>query len=366
MQSKTTMPSGIERRVNDDGRVTYRVKVRLKGAQPTSATFDRLSDAKRWQINTKAAIQEGRHFNNAQAARHTLSQAIQRYKDTVLALKPNNRRNTELHLNWWSEQIGALLLKDVTAPEIIRLREKLAAGTYAHGKVRKQRSGSTVTRYLAALSHMFSVAMKEWQWVDNNPVTRISKPKPPPGRTRALDAAERKALLDACKASDSPFLHLIVVLALSTGMRSGEIRELRWKRVDLANGWLTLDRTKNGRARSVRLSGLALELMREHAKVREISTDLVFPGRTLLRPIELGKAWATAVKRAGLHDFRFHDLRHTAASMLAMNGATTTELAAVLGHRTLQMVQRYAHIADTHAGAIVEKMNAKLQSELAA
>jgi len=95
-------------------------------------------------------------------------------------------------------------------------------------------------------------------------------------------------------------------------------------------------------------------------KVRNLKTDLVFPGSTGKRPIELGKAWSTAVKKAELVDFRFHDLRHSAASYLAMSGATSVELAAVLGHRSLQMVQRYAHIADGHTTAMVSKMNDKI------
>jgi len=360
MQSTPKMPLGIEPRRRSDGTLTFRVKVRLKGAPAQHATFTRLTDAKRWRTQTEAAIREGRHFRSAEATRHTLADAIDRYKKDVLPTKPKSRRNTELHLDWWSKKIGYLTLRDVTAPVIINLRDELSAGHYKHGKKRKRRSASTVIRYLAALSHVFTIAAKEWQWTDHNPLTLVRKPPAPRGRVRFLSDAERSDLLAACKASDSKYLYIIVVLALSTGMRSSEVRGLRWKQISLERGWIVLEETKNGHRRGIPLAGLALELMKEHAKVRNLKTDLVFPGSTGKRPIELGKAWSTAVKKAELVDFRFHDLRHSAASYLAMSGATSVELAAVLGHRSLQMVQRYAHIADGHTTAMVSKMNDKI------
>jgi integrase len=96
--------------------------------------------------------------------------------------------------------------------------------------------------------------------------------------------------------------------------------------------------------------------------MRRIGTDLLFPGADPTKPVDVTKPWGTAVKRATLENFRFHDLRHTAASYLAMSGATTIELAAVLGHRTLQMVKRYAHLADAHTGAVVAAMNERMFS----
>ena len=94
--------------------------------------------------------------------------------------------------------------------------------------------------------------------------------------------------------------------------------------------------------------------------MRRIDSDLVFYGRDKAQPVDLKKPWETALRKADIEDFRFHDLRHTAASYLAMNGATTVEIAAVLGHKTLQMVKRYSHLANSHTASVVASMNHKI------
>jgi integrase len=220
-----------------------------------------------------------------------------------------------------------------------------------------RRSNATVNHYLAALSHVFTIAVKEWQWCDDNPVHKVTKPRLPRGRVRFLSDEERLRLLAACQASRNPYLHTIVVLALATGARRGELLGLRWPDVDLKRATLTFRETKNGERRAVPLTGPALALMHQHAKVRRLDTTLVFPNTTGRRPVGIREAWEYAVKRAGIVDFRFHDLRHTAASYLAMSGASLAEIAEVLGHKTLAMVKRYAHLSEAHTRGVVERMN---------
>jgi integrase len=221
------------------------------------------------------------------------------------------------------------------------------------------RAPATVARFLAALSHVFTIAMKEWQWVEDNPFRKVTKPKEPRGIVRFLDDAERKRLLEECKKSDSKDLYIAVVLALSTGVRKAELMGLRWRQVDLQRGVITLEDTKNDERRSVPLVGHALALMAERSKVRKIDSDFVFPGvskrpknqpdaKPVVQPIDLTKPWHTALGKAKIKDFRWHDLRHSCASYLAMNGATLAEIAEVLGHKTLSMVKRYAHLSDAH------------------
>jgi integrase len=177
---------------------------------------------------------------------------------------------------------------------------------------------------------------------------------------RFLDDAERERLLTACRESASPDLYPAVLLALSTGARQQEIIGLRWPQVDLARRMATLHETKNGERRVLPLAGPALDLLRERAKVRRIDSDLVFPGRTdPTKPVDLRTPFETALKRAGIADFHWHDLRHTAASYLAMNGASLAEIAEILGHKTLAMVKRYAHLSEAHTASVVEKMNAR-------
>lgn len=355
--------ANIESRRAEDGSVAYRVKVRLKGQPAVSATFTRITDAKRWAQATEAAIREGRYFKTAEAKRHTLADLVDRYIREVLPHKPKNASNTELQLRWWKARLGHLSLADATPAAIAEARNSLLATRTRRNRLM---SPSTVVRYMAALSHALNVGMRDWGWLEDSPMRRVSKPKESRGRERFLSDDERRRLLAACQTSSSRWLYTVVVLAISTGMRSGEILGLRWSHVDLARGQLVLTATKNGSSRTVPLSGLALTLMLEAAKLRRIDSDLVFFGNAPrtpddpVKPVDLKKPWATAVNKAGLCDFRFHDLRHSAASYLAMNGASTIEIAAVLGHKTLAMVKRYSHLANSHTAKVVAAMNEKV------
>jgi integrase len=144
-------------------------------------------------------------------------------------------------------------------------------------------------------------------------------------------------------------------------MRQGELMGLQWQNVNLKDGLLILHETKNGERRRVPLSGLALTLLKDHAKIRRLDTPLLFPSLTKpQQPIGLKRAWETALKRAEINDFHWHDLRHCTASYLAMNGASLAEIAEVLGHKTLAMVKRYAHLSDGHVSNVVASMNAKI------
>lgn len=244
-------------------------------------------------------------------------------------------------------------------PLIVEQRDKLRSGTTKRGG---PRSTSTVNRYLAALSHVFTVAMKEWGWVDDSPFRRVATLKEPRGRVRFLSDEERKKLLEVCR-SHSDQLYIVVVLALSTGARLSEIMALTWKQVDLERGRITLEDTKNGERRALPLMGHARELLQEQAKVRRIDTDLLFPSRrNPQKPVCIQSIFKRAVQTAGIEDFRFHDLRHSAASYLAMNGASLAEIADILGHKTLQMVKRYAHLSEQHTAKVVSAMNEKIFS----
>ena len=198
--------------------------------------------------------------------------------------------------------------------------------------------------------------------MEDSPMRKVTKPREPRGRVRFLSDEERIRLLESCKESSSPYLYPVVVLALSTGMRSGEIMGLTWDNVDLNRGRAILHETKNGERRAVALKGHALELLKELGKVRRIDSNLLFPAKETktTKPIDLRKPWEAAVQKTELHDFRFHDLRHSAASYLAMNGASLAEIAEVLGHKTLQMVKRYAHLSEGHTARVVESMNQKI------
>jgi integrase len=252
-----------------------------------------------------------------------------------------------LQLRWWKAQLGYYALADVPPALLVECRDRLA----------RDHKNSTVNRYLGALSHAFSVAVREWGWLDDSPMRKVSKPKEPKGRVRFLSDEERKRLLTACQASRNPHLYIVVMLALSCGARKTELVSLRWPDVDLKRGTLTFHETKNGARRTVPLTGQALALMQQHARVRRLDTLLVFPNAEGKQFFRFREAFENTVERAGIVDFRFHDLQHSFASYLAMNGATLAEIAETLGHKTLAMVKRYAHLSEAHTPGVVERMH---------
>lgn len=351
----------LQERTDGDGRKRYRVQIRLRGYPPQSATFDRKTDARIWAQQTETEMRAGRYMPRVAARKHTVAEMIDRYRAEVLQHKAVTTQSPQrTQLAWWRDKIGHVILSDVTPSVVADARDRLLREPMSSGATK---SSSTAVRYLAVLSHCFTVAQKDWGWVDGNPVINVSKPKEPPGRTRFLSDEERDRLLAACMESRNPFLYPIVVLALSTGMRKSEILGLTWDRIDLRRGIITLsaERTKNRTARGVPLVGHALEMMKRASEQHTKPTGLVFPARArsgrAAKPIDIQAAWKGATRRAKLEDFRFHDLRHTAASYLLMNGATLGELAEVLGHKSFDMVRRYAHLTETHTSKVVERMN---------
>ncbi|MCH7485830.1 MAG: tyrosine-type recombinase/integrase [Proteobacteria bacterium] len=349
--------ASIQKRVSKQGNVSYRAQVRRKGHPPLTVTFDRKTDAQKWAADREADIRQGRHFKYASAKSHTLGEMVDRYIADILPRKPRSKLTQTGQLNWWKDELGDYALGDVTANLIALKRDKLL-------KAKKRgdgaRSMSTVNRYVAALSHAFTIAIKEWGWLEVSPIATLSKLPEPQGRVRFLDDDERTRLLDACRESESPYLYPIVVLAISTGTRKANLQSLRWKNVDLKRGFFFLEDTKNKDRQGVPLRGRALEIVKRLYKDRDKKCPWLFPGRSGESHLDIRSAFETAVRRAEIEDFRFHDLRHCAGSYLAMNGATTREIAEVLAHRTLEMVKRYSHLTETHVAEVVERMNEKI------
>ncbi len=352
--------ASIEKRTTQDG-ITYRVKIRLKGYPVQTASFDRLTDAKKWEASTESAIREGRHFKTVEAKKHTFAEMLDRYIKDVLPTKPKQAQKQTQQLEWWKSEIGSFLLSDITPALIVECRDRLSSGITRRGT---QRSPATVVRYMAALSHAFTIAVNEWQWLEDSPIKKVKKPTESRGRVRFLNDAERARLLNACQESSNEWLYMCVILALSTGMRQGELMGLKWSDVNLKDGFVILHETKNGERRRVPLVGHGLTLLVEHSKIRRLDTELLFPGKNPEKPIDLRRPFNDALKLAEITDFHWHDLRHCTASYLAMNGASLAEIAEVLGHKTLQMVKRYAHLSDGHVSSVVESMNEKVFGEL--
>jgi integrase len=345
----------IEERRTKKGKVRYKAQIKIKGYPILCNTFGRKTDAERWAQQTEADIRRGKHFPTQECKKHTLRDAIERYERDILPSRRRSKRGGIL--TWWKERYGDYTLADITSPRITEARDELLNGITRRGT---KRSPTTCRHYLVTLSHVFTIAQKEWEWVTSNPVSNVSKPSPARGRIRFLNKDELHRLLEVCKTSPSPYLHTIVVIAISTGMRRSEILNLCWSNVDLKSGKIVLHETKNNERHVVHVTGYALELLRGHNKIRRLDSMLLFPGKLPSKSIDIRRAWEHAIEQAGIESFVFHDLRHTFASYMVMNGASLAETAEALNHKTLTMTKRYAHLSEEHTAGVVTRMNEKI------
>jgi integrase len=366
----------IQKRKNDDGTTGYRAMIRLKGHPMASATFTRLTDAREWAKTTESDMKAGRYFGASK--RKTLGDLFDKYEKSA-APRLKSWDGVKRRLDWWRAQAGGQLLDAITPARIAEWRDELLTTPKQNGG--GQRSGADVNRTIAALSSAMTHAVKELGWIERNPCERVTKPKEAGGRVRFLSDDELPRLLDAVRASSHPDLLPAVLLALTTGARKGEILGLRWSQIDFKRRAITLHQgeTKNNAGRALPLSGEVVELLQARNKVRRIDDDRVFPAPDGSKELELREPWKTALVQAGIDvretkaktrrkdappvqtsDFRWHDLRHTAASYLTMAGVSAIEVARVLGHKTLAMSLRYSHLAPDRVTELGDKLAARM------
>lgn len=319
-----------------------------------------------WQEKYKALLEERNTHDEVkltEAEKHTLSDAILRYeKFEVMMLKPRSQVEIKRHLRYWEMHLGYLPLSEITPARLSEQKDALSSHVITHegrGKGRK-RSPATINRYFAALGAVMTCCVEKWYWLDVSPTRLVPSNPEPTGRTRFLSEDEIRRLLDAVK--DNKALELAIVLALSTGARQAEIWGLKWSQVNLKTGHLTFIETKNGETRIVAIKGYASTLIKKFR--RNLDTPYVFPSKIKSKrsttPFDFKKPFQEALKKAEIVDFCWHDLRHTAASYLAMNGATLREIAEILGHKSLDMVMRYTHLTKEHTAEVIKKMNDKM------
>jgi integrase len=322
-------------------------KLTARGSKRRTAT-EKLSHLSKLYVAKLRALQKAKKEKPKKKVEYKLNQAITRYCDNILTEKSRSSQLTvATQLKYWDKKGGKLALTQITPKWIVERRDELK-----HAK----RTTATVNRYLAALSVVMSACVREWHLIHSNPVQNVRKLKEPAGRTRYLSEKELADLL-ACVA-DNADLKLAVLLALTTGARRMEIWGLKWDDVDLQNGFLTFNKTKTGAVRSVPIHGEALELLKRRSQ--RLDTPLIFPSRkNPAVPFDFRASFEAAVKRAGIENFTWHSLRHSAASFLIMSGVDLRTVAELLGHKSIAMTQRYTHLAPTHLSDAVKTMTEK-------
>lgn len=332
---------------------TWKAVIRKKGWPTTVKTFRTKRDAEDWARSTEDEMVRGVHIKRSPAERMTVAAALDRYLSDVSPTKKNSTQQREIsRARPLQKFFGDYSLLAVTAELVARYRDlRLADG----------KSNNTVRLELALLGHLYTVAIKEWRMgLAYNPVANIRRPKPGEGRDRRLTQEEERKLLHEADAYTNPILGWIVRLAIETGMRSSEIGGLRRAQVDLAKRVIRLSVTKNDSARTVPLTLAAADVMKQALAnpLRPIDCDLVFFGEAgrdgKHHSYQFNGAWAQIRNRAGLEDLHFHDLRHEAVSRLVELGLSDQEVAAISGHKSMQMLKRYTHL---RAEDLVDKLD---------
>lgn len=344
----------IREHIKKSGEKSYHAEVRLKGCSPQRESFRTKSQAKDWIRSTEAAIRDGRLQGNVRSKKHIVNDIIDRYLSQYLSKQYKYYDDAVRILARWRKEIGHLSLRDLSSSQIVRVRDKLLAEKTSKGT---PRNPATVNRYLSVFSKLLSVAAKEWELIEENPMRKVGKLKEGRGRDRYLSQDEMQALLNACKASSNPHLYSIVCIALYTGMRYGEIVNLRWRDISYNLRSITLRETKNGDCRVIPLTDEVEKIFKTISTLEKQPEQLIFASssrRPSKHQMSIQKPFRKALKLAGIEGFRFHDLRHTCASYFAMGGLNQGELMNVLGHRSPQMTARYAHYSQTH---LAEKMS---------
>ena len=322
---------------------SWKALVRKQGWPTIAKTFRTKRDAEDWGRRTEDSMVRGVYIERGPSERLTLSAALNRYLTEVTPTKKaTTQRAEKTRAATLCAYLGKYSLAAISAEMVASFRDK---------RLGQAKSDSTVRLELALLGHLFTTAIREWGLgLVQNPVANIRKPSPGRGRDRRLGAVEEKRLSAAVAGYSNPMLGWIFGIALETGMRSGEITSLRLGQIDVARRVVRLTDTKNDSARTVPMTKAAQALFSQALAnpLRPEGCDLVFfgePGRDgKRRPYNFNKAWIDIKHRLGVSDLRFHDLRHEAVSRLVEAGLSDQEVAAISGHKSMQMLRRYTHL----------------------
>jgi len=310
------------------GAYQWQAQVRKKGQPLQTKTFETRALAEQWARTIEVEMDKGMFISRAEAESTTLKELLERYLTEVTPLKKGAASETNRLRALMRLPLARRFVAGIRGMDVARFRDE---------RLQKV-TPSTVKRDLVLLGHAFEVARKEWGIYAHNPVRDIKLPSDNRPRDRRLQAGEETRLLEACREARNPWLLPIVQLALETAMRQGELIRLRWEHIDLNRRTAHLPDTKNGESRTVPLSTTAVRVLR--ALPRSLHGP-IFPGLTTEA---IKRAYIRAVRRAGIENLRFHDLRHEATTRLFEKGLNIMEVASITGHKDLRMLRRYTHL----------------------
>jgi integrase len=330
----------------------FRAEVRVKGHPRLSKSFDRKSEAYAWAEEIEEALRKNGYIGNAPPNDMLFDDAWQKYLAEVSSKKAPSTHRRELAQDKPLQYFHGYTLQEITPMMVAKFRD-WRLGTVQAG---------TVIKDLNTVSQIFTTAVREWGVEAANPVLIIKKPKAPSGRLRFLTDTEIVTLLKESKKGHRENLYHFILLQLHTGMRPSEGASLTWSQIDFDGRVIDLQKTKTD-PRRVPLTVPALETLSKlvPAGDYECSNFVFLPKNPKMtyrrRPNQyFRESFEAAVKRAKIVDFHMHDLRHTAASYMIMNGVDLRTVADILGHKTIAMTMKYTHLLDDHKLKAIDRI----------
>jgi len=318
-----------------------------------SSRSTKFKDAETLLIQRKQTIKEGKQPETKSIGNYTFSELAEKYLSWVQGRQRAYRTKFYI-IGRLLNTFGNLPLRKFSTAIVEQLQTDLMS---------RGLKNSSCNKTLNIIKHMFNKAV-EWDMAEVEVLKRVRKVKllqDNSKRLRYLSKEECQVLINAC----DPHVKPIVVTALNTGMRRGEVLGLKWDNIDLRHGFILLDITKNGEKREIPINKTLEALFLDKNLIRRLDIPFVFYDSLTGKPYKnVKRSFYTACKRVGIRDFHFHDLRHTFASHLVMAGVDITTVKELLGHKDIKMTLRYAHLAPSHKVKAVDILDNTLNEKL--
>lgn len=323
--------------IRKKGEGQYHVQIRKRGYPTQTKTFTKEVDAKRWATIIESEMERGVFVSRTEAEATLVKDILQRYASEVLPMK-RSEQSDKSRIKTLIETFGEYRLASLTSTQISMFRDRRL----------KVVSAQSVIHEINLLNRALKTATMDWGIAlpGGLPTTQVRKPSKPRGRDRRVNKDEIAKIIAATESTE---LHTIIALAVETGMRRNELASLMWEEIDLKKQTAHLPKTKTDVPRTIPLSKTAVTALKAFGKKK---TGRVFS----LQAESMSQAFERACEphRANIVGVRFHDLRHEATSRLFEKGLNLMEVAAITGHKTLDMLKRYTHL---RAEDLAKKLN---------
>jgi len=309
------------------GAAQWRARIRKQGFPSLTQTFTKKAYAERWVRDVESSMDKGMFIDHREAAQTTLANVLDRYELEILPSK-KSQKPVKYQIKTIKKMIGKYYLSHLNSNILAKFRDNRV----------KNISSETARKDLMLISRVLHTAVVDWgiQLPNGNPVAALRLPKPALARDRRLELNEEELLLKAAL-DCGRHIHNLIIIAIETGMRRGEIINMQWQYINFQKKTLHIDKTKTDSPRTIPLSNRAINILKKQP--RNINGKV-----WNIRAGSVTQAFIRICKKANITNLRFHDLRHEATSRFFEKGFNIMEVSCITGHKDLKMLKRYTHL----------------------